>query len=45
MTGIKWTDRTHNCVHGCSIASEGCLYCYALTLTYYLFAEASLFIE
>ncbi len=36
MTGIKWTDRTHNCVHGCSIASEGCANCYALTLTYYL---------
>jgi protein gp37 len=36
MTGIKWTDRTHNCVHGCSIASEGCANCYSLTRTYYL---------
>lgn len=26
---IRWTDRTHNTVHGCSKTSEGCKHCYA----------------
>jgi protein gp37 len=28
-TDIRWTDRTHNAVHGCSKTSEGCANCYA----------------
>lgn len=29
-TGISWTDRTWNCVRGCSIISPGCRNCYAM---------------
>lgn len=28
-TDIRWTDKTHNAVHGCSKTSEGCKNCYA----------------
>lgn len=28
-TNIRWTDKTHNAVHGCSKTSEGCKHCYA----------------
>lgn len=28
-TEIRWTDKTHNAVHGCSKTSEGCRNCYA----------------
>lgn len=32
MTGIEWTDRTHNPVTGCDKVSPGCKNCYAETL-------------
>ena len=33
-TGISWTKKTWNPVHGCSNKSEGCFNCYACKLTY-----------
>ena len=30
MTGIKWTDLTHNCVSRLGISNEGCANCDAL---------------
>ncbi len=33
-TGISWARKTWNPVHGCTNASEGCKFCYALELTY-----------
>lgn len=31
-TGIEWTDETWNPVRGCSKVSEGCRYCYAMSV-------------
>lgn len=36
MTGIKWCDRTWNCVHGCNMFTPGCWGCYALKITFEL---------
>lgn len=32
-TNISWTDRTWNCIHGCSKVSSGCAHCYAETIS------------
>jgi protein gp37 len=29
-TKIEWTDRTWNCIRGCSLVSQGCKHCYAM---------------
>ncbi len=33
-THIQWTDKTWNCVRGCSKVSEGCRNCYAMTVAH-----------
>lgn len=33
ISAISWTNRTWNFIHGCSKVSEGCQFCYAMTLS------------